>query len=80
MICTTSLYYNCIYLYTVTGGSRHATSQVFKEHQAELASQLWTKPHDVIHLNRVQEEAAMLTFTKPFQLIQGPPGNYMYLL
>ena len=55
----------------VMGRNRDTTSKVFKEHL--LARKLWTAPD--IYLNRVQNQAANLTFTKPFQLIQGPPGN-----
>ena len=46
-----------------------------KYHQAK---ELWDKPR--ISLNRVQRDAANLAFTKPFQLIQGPPGGLWFLL
>ena len=39
---------------------------------------MWTKPH--IYLNGIQEKAANLSFTNPFQLIQGPPGTQLQFL
>lgn len=48
---------------------------MFKEHLQ--AKQMWTTPY--IYLNCVQEQAANLAFTKPFQLIQGPPGNMIHI-
>lgn len=41
--------------------------------QDAYSKQLWSKPQ--IALNEVQVKAATSAFTKPFQLIQGPPGK-----
>lgn len=63
-------------MHAVIGGNKEITGKVFKEHL--LAKQLWTTPY--IYLNRVQQEAANLACSKPFQLIQGPPGTaIMYI-
>ena len=45
--------------------------KAFKDHP--IARQLWNKPQ--VDLNKVQQNAAMLAFRNPFQLIQGPPGE-----
>ena len=65
---TDNNYLNTIYI--VPDESKTKTIEVFKEHMK--AKQIWTSPYKF--LNNVQEEAAKLAFTKPFQLIQGPPG------
>ena len=54
----------------VPNESKKATKKFFNENLR--ARQMWTPPHKF--LNSVQEEATELAFTKPFQLIQGPPG------
>ena len=70
--------HNLYYLYnklnyntTVPIKSNMAAQEVFRKHI--FSRQLWTTPH--LWLNAVQEEAARLAFSKPFLLIQGPPGN-----
>ena len=60
-------------LNAVPNESEQTTLKVYKEHL--LAKQMWTKPH--IYLNGIQEEAAQLSFTNPFRLIQGPPGTQL---
>ena len=54
----------------VPNESKKTVCKVFKEHLK--ARELWATPN--VNLNHVQEEAAKLAFTEPFQLIQGPPG------
>ena len=58
----------------VSSKCKEASLKVFdKDLQAK---KVWTTSSGVLlYLNHVQEEAADLAFTKPFQLIQGPPGE-----
>lgn len=58
---------------TVPSEFQKFTREAFINHC--YSKQLWSTPH--LYLNAVQEEAAQLAFTNPFQLIQGPPG-YCY--
>jgi hypothetical protein len=62
------------YLPTV---SREGTiaSSIFSSHPQ--ATRLWSDR--TVFLNGVQQQATRLALTKPFQLIQGPPG-YSYNL
>lgn len=62
-------HYTYLNLHAVSNESE-VSCTIFKEQLP--AQKLWDNP--TISLNRVQKRASHLAFTRPFQLIQGPPG------